>query len=98
MAELLDALAVDRAGLARVSAVVTGSNGKGSTAALCAAIARAYGFRTRLFTSPHLYRFNERFKVDGAGIGDDDLSRLKLRIEAAITENSHRSREQFGKF
>jgi len=56
MAELLDALAVDRARLARVAVAVTGSNGKGSTAAFCAGIARAYGLRTGLFTSPHLYR------------------------------------------
>jgi dihydrofolate synthase/folylpolyglutamate synthase len=77
---------------------VTGSNGKGSTAAFCAGIARAYGLRAGLFTSPHLYRFNERFQVDGADIGDDDLARLKSRIEAAITEISQRRGEQFGAF
>jgi dihydrofolate synthase/folylpolyglutamate synthase len=98
MADLLDAIAVDRARLQRVSVVVTGSNGKGSTAAFCAGIARAYGLRTGLFTSPHLYRFNERFQVDGADIGDDDLARLKSRIEAAITEISQRRGEQFGAF
>ena len=69
--------AIDRARLARISVVVTGSNGKGSTAAFCAGIGRAYGLRTGLFTSPHLYRFNERVQVDGAPIGDDDLARLK---------------------
>src|SRR4030088_196893 len=89
MAALLDAIAVDRARLSHVSVVVTGSNGKGSTAAFCAGIARAYGLRTGLFTSPHLYRVNERFQVDGADIGDDDLARLKSRIEAAIAEVSH---------
>jgi dihydrofolate synthase/folylpolyglutamate synthase len=98
MADLLDAIAVDRARLQRVSVVVTGSNGKGSTAAFCAGIARAYGLRAGLFTSPHLYRFNERFQVDGADIGDDDLARLKSRIEAAITEISQRRGEQFGAF
>jgi dihydrofolate synthase / folylpolyglutamate synthase len=98
MAELLDALAVDRARLARASVVVTGSNGKGSTAACCAGIARAYGLRTGLFTSPHLYRFNERFQVDGAPIGDDDLARLVLRIEIAIAEISRRRGEKFGAF
>jgi len=98
MAALLDALAVDRASLSRISVVVTGSNGKGSTAALCAGIARAYGLRTGLFTSPHLYRLNERFRVDGADIGEDDLARLKLRIEAAIAEISQRSGEKFGAF
>src|SRR5260370_57377 len=98
MAELLDALAVDRARLQRISVVVTGSNGKGSTAAFCADIARAYGLRTGLFTSPHLLRVNERFQVDGALVGDDDLARLKSRIKAAIAEISQRRDEKFGSF
>ena len=98
MADLLDALAVDRARLSRISVVVTGSNGKGSTAAFCAGIARAYGLRTGLFTSPHLYRWNERIQVDGASIGDDDLARLKSRIEAATSEISRQTGEQFGGF
>src|SRR6202158_800867 len=98
MADLLDAIVVDRARLQRVSVVVAGSNGKASTAAFCAGIARAYGLRTGLFTSPHLYRFNERFRVDGADIGDDDLARLASRIEAAIAEISQRSGEKFGSF
>jgi dihydrofolate synthase/folylpolyglutamate synthase len=98
MAELLDAIEIDRARLQRISVVVTGSNGKGSTAALCAGIARAYGLRTGLFTSPHLYRASERFQVDGAEIGDDDLARLRLRIEAAIAGISSRRGERFGGF
>jgi dihydrofolate synthase/folylpolyglutamate synthase len=98
MAELLDALAVDRAKLSHMSVVVTGSNGKGSTAAFCAGIGRGFGLRTGLFTSPHLYRFNERFQVDGSPIRDDDLARLVSRIEAAIGEISRRRREQFGAF
>ena len=98
LAALLDALAVDRARLQRNSVVVTGSNGKGSTAAFCANIARAYGLRTGLFTSPHLLRVNERFQVDGALVGDDDLARLKSRIEAAIGEISQRRGEKFGAF
>ena len=98
LAELLDALSVDRARLQRSSVVVTGSNGKGSTAAFCAGIGDAYGLRTGLFTSPHLYRFNERITVDGAEIGDDDLARLKSRIESAIAAISQRSGEKFGAF
>jgi dihydrofolate synthase/folylpolyglutamate synthase len=98
MAELLDAVAVDRARLQRISVVVAGSNGKGGTAAFCAGIGRAYGLRTGMFTSPHLYRFNERFQVDGAPIGDDDLARLALRIAAAVAEISRRSGEKFGAF
>jgi dihydrofolate synthase/folylpolyglutamate synthase len=98
LADLLAAIAVDRARLSRISVVVTGSNGKGSTAAFCAGIARAYGLRTGLFTSPHLFRVNERFQVDGADISDHDLARLTSRIEAAIAEISRRSGEKFGSF
>src|ERR1700687_2575306 len=98
MADLLDAIVVDRARLQRVSVVVAGSNGKGSTAAFCAGIARAYGLKTGLFTSPHLYRFNERFQVDGADIGDDELARLVPRIEAAVGKISQRRGEKFGAF
>ncbi len=98
MAELLDALAIDRPRLTRISVVVTGSNGKGSTAAFCAGIGRAYGLRTGLFTSPHLYRFNERVQVDGAEIGEADLVRLISRIEAVIATIAARRGEQFGGF
>src|ERR1700710_2966225 len=98
LAELLGALAVDREWLARISVVVSGSNGKGSTAAFCAGIGRAQGLRTGLFTSPHLYRFNERIRVDGAEIADGDLARLRSRIEAAIAEISQRSGQTFGAF
>ena len=98
MAELLDVLAVDRARLSRMSVGVTGSNGKGSTAAFCAGIAHAHGLRTGLFTSPHLYRFNERFQIDGAPIGDDDLARLVSRIEIATARISARRKETFGAF
>jgi dihydrofolate synthase / folylpolyglutamate synthase len=97
-AALLDAVAVDRAGLRRMAVVVTGSNGKGSTAAFCAGIAHACRMRTGLFTSPHLRHFNERFRVDGIPIGDDALARLKSRIEAAIARLSQRRKEKFGAF
>jgi dihydrofolate synthase / folylpolyglutamate synthase len=98
MANLLDVIAVDRAWLQRVSVVVTGSNGKGSTAAFCAGVAHACRLRSGLFTSPHLRRFNERFQVDGVPIGDDALARLKSRIEAAIAELSQRGHEKFGAY
>jgi dihydrofolate synthase/folylpolyglutamate synthase len=98
LADLLDAIEVDRARLSRISVVVTGSNGKGSTAAFCAGIAQAYDLRTGLFTSPHLYRFNERFQVDGVPIGDDDLARLVARIGSAIAEIGQRSNARFGAF
>jgi dihydrofolate synthase / folylpolyglutamate synthase len=98
MARLLDALAIDRARLQRVSVVVTGSNGKGSTATICAQIGRSYGLRTGLFTSPHLFRFNERIQIDGVEIGDEAFARLQRRIEAAIADVSKQFGQQFGAF
>jgi dihydrofolate synthase / folylpolyglutamate synthase len=98
MAGLLEALGIDRARLQRISVVVTGSNGKGSTAAMCASIGRAHGLRTGLFTSPHLFRFNERIQLDGVEIDDDALAPLKRRVEAAIATVSKRMGEQFGAF
>jgi dihydrofolate synthase/folylpolyglutamate synthase len=98
MAELLTALGIDRARRQQVSVVVTGSNGKGSTAAMCAAIGRACDLRTGLFTSPHLFRFNERIQVDGVEISDDAFARLKRQVEAAIAEVSKRRGEKFGAF
>lgn len=98
LAALLEALDIDRARLQRVSVVVAGSNGKGSTAAMCARIGQAYGLRTGLFTSPHLVRFNERIQVDGIEIGDEAFARLRHRIEIAITDISKRLDEQFGGF
>ena len=56
---------------------ITGSSGKGSTAALLASVLAAARYRTGLFTSPHLYRFNERFQVNGAPIPDAALDRLR---------------------
>jgi dihydrofolate synthase/folylpolyglutamate synthase len=98
LAALLDALSVDRARLQRSSVVITGSNGKGSTAAFCATIGQAYGLRTGLFTSPHLVRVNERFRIDGQPIADEALAELAARIEAAMAGLSRRHKETFGAF
>jgi dihydrofolate synthase / folylpolyglutamate synthase len=98
LAALLDALSVDRARLQRSSVVITGSNGKGSTAAFCASIGQAYGLRTGLFTSPHLVRVNERFRIDGEPIADEALARLAARIEAAMAGLSRQHRQTYGAF
>lgn len=55
------------------SILIAGTNGKGSTAAHLAAILRAAGKKTGLYTSPHLVRFHERIRVDGAEITDAAL-------------------------
>ena len=55
---------------------IAGTNGKGSTAAMTASILREAGYRTGLYTSPFLFRFNERMAVDGEDIGDEELAEI----------------------
>lgn len=62
---------------------VAGTNGKGSVCAMVESVLRAAGFRTGLYTSPHLVRFNERIRVNGRSIGDADLAALLARVEPA---------------
>jgi dihydrofolate synthase/folylpolyglutamate synthase len=62
------------------SVLIAGTNGKGSTAATLASILAASGVRTGLYTSPHLARANERIRMDGAEISDDDFARLYFRV------------------
>jgi len=59
---------------------IAGTNGKGSVAAMCAAVLRAAGYRTGLYTSPHLVSFCERFQVNGTPIVPADVVRLVERI------------------
>lgn len=56
--------------------LVAGTNGKGSTAATLASILQASGLKTALYTSPHLVRINERIRLNGAPIDDDDFALL----------------------
>jgi len=63
---------------------VAGTKGKGSTAALIAAVLQAAGYRTGLYTSPHLVHVEERIQINGTAIGPDELTRLMQRVEAAV--------------
>jgi dihydrofolate synthase/folylpolyglutamate synthase len=63
------------------SVLIAGTNGKGSTAATLASILRASGLKTGLYTSPHLVRINERIRVDGEDIGDDDFAQLHGEVD-----------------
>ncbi len=65
---------------------VTGTNGKGSVCAYVASALQKAGYRTGLYTSPHLVRFNERIQVDGAPISDEDLLRLWNGIQPAMRQ------------
>jgi dihydrofolate synthase/folylpolyglutamate synthase len=66
--------------------LIAGTNGKGSTAATLASILTAAGVRTGLYTSPHLERPNERIRLDGAEIGDDEFGRLFFRVSDVAQE------------
>src|ERR1700679_3909612 len=63
------------------SVLIAGTNGKGSTAATLASILTAAGYRTGLYTSPHLIRVNERIQIDGHPIPDEDFARLYFRVD-----------------
>ena len=61
------------------TAIVGGTNGKGSTASTLAAMLTACGHRTGLFTSPHLVRYNERVQIDGESEQEVAIDYLKPR-------------------
>ncbi|HUE54560.1 MAG TPA: folylpolyglutamate synthase/dihydrofolate synthase family protein [Candidatus Udaeobacter sp.] len=68
------------------SAHIAGTNGKGSTAAFLESILRRAGFRTGLNTSPHLEKINERIRINGAEIADDEFAEIFTRIQIPIEE------------
>lgn len=63
---------------------VAGTNGKGSVSAMLASILGKAGFRTGLFTSPHLLRYQERIRIDGQEINDEDLCAAGDTVKAAV--------------
>ncbi|HXC57765.1 MAG TPA: bifunctional tetrahydrofolate synthase/dihydrofolate synthase [Steroidobacteraceae bacterium] len=63
--------------------IVAGTNGKGSTVACLAALLRAHGQRAGAFTSPHLLRYHERIRIDGADAPDAELIAAFEAIDAA---------------
>ena len=65
---------------------VAGTNGKGSVCAMLAAVLQAAGLRTGLYTSPHLVRFNERFRVNDSDISDEDLLALAEEVDQRADE------------
>ena len=60
---------------------IAGTNGKGSTASMLAAIARLAGIETGLYTSPHLISITERIKINGKEISKEDFARLTLQVK-----------------
>jgi dihydrofolate synthase/folylpolyglutamate synthase len=65
---------------------VAGTNGKGSTSSFLAAILTAAGYRTGLYTSPHLIDFVERIRIDGHPVPEMDLVEYARRLRPAVEE------------
>jgi len=66
---------------------IAGTNGKGSTAAMCEALSIKYGMKTGLNTSPHLVDYRERIRLDGNNIELDDLISTYKKWEAVLEKN-----------
>jgi len=59
---------------------ITGTNGKGSTASMVASVLKEAGVRVGLYTSPHLWHFHERFRVNGEMMPDEALGRIAEQV------------------
>ncbi len=69
---------------------IAGTNGKGSVAAILSAILTAAGFKTGLYTSPHIFDYTERIKIDDIDISKDDFTKyISLAIETAGSNEVH---------
>src|SRR5262245_57856304 len=66
------------------SALIAGTNGKGSVAAMLESVLRASGLRTGLYTSPHLVEINERIQVEGRSIPPEDFGALFVALRGRI--------------
>jgi dihydrofolate synthase/folylpolyglutamate synthase len=62
---------------------VAGTNGKGSVCAMLSAILEASGRKTGMYTSPHLFKVNERMRINGTDISNKELAKAAERVKAA---------------
>src|SRR6187549_2813647 len=65
---------------------VAGTNGKGSTSHMLASVFQAAGYKTGLYTSPHLRDFRERIKINGEMIPEDYVVRFAEKVQPLIEE------------
>lgn len=73
---------------------VAGTNGKGSTCAMIASILKEAGYKVGLYTSPHLFKYNERIKINGRDISDKDFNTgIKLIKKIASQPPNHLTAE-----
>ena len=67
---------------------VAGTNGKGSTCAIIASILKEAGYRVGLYTSPHIFSYTERIKINDENISENDFANLVLDICETAQENN----------
>ena len=65
---------------------IAGTNGKGSTGAMLSAVLTRTGMEVGLYTSPHLVRFNERFRINDQDVGDCGIMDVFLRVKDVVDE------------
>ena len=85
--EMLEALGHPERRFASV--LIAGTNGKGSTAATLASILRVAGYKTGLYSSPHLLLINERIRVNGEMISDAEFGAMHERVERTAQQLLH---------
>ena len=78
--------------LGRQTIHIAGSKGKGSVAAMIASILQAAGYRSGLYTSPHLHNIRERIVVDGQPIGEDEFARLTEALAPQVAAENEDGR------
>ncbi|MFH1856765.1 MAG: folylpolyglutamate synthase/dihydrofolate synthase family protein [Candidatus Omnitrophota bacterium] len=81
---LLEKLGSPQHGLKAIH--ITGSKGKGSVACFCASILKEAGFKTGLYTSPHLETLRERIRINGEFIAEDEIIELVEELKPSIEE------------
>jgi len=63
---------------------IAGTNGKGSTSSIIYSILKQHGYKVGLYTSPHLISFNERIRINGIPISDQEILSFMIRMRPAI--------------
>jgi dihydrofolate synthase/folylpolyglutamate synthase len=95
---LMQACGLDAEVIARRAVAITGSNGKGSTARIASELLSTAGGKVGLFTSPHLYRYNERFRIDCEPVDDTNLLAAMDRVALAVADYQAHHDDKIGAF
>ena len=62
---------------------ITGTNGKGSICEMLSEVFIRSGYKTGLFTSPYIREYNDRIRINGANISDEEVAKLVPKVKAA---------------